>query len=81
VLGRRIERVADPMYANARGAALFAAVSLGLLPLAGAAAAVPVAGAFEPDPAARAVYEPLYREFARLYGRLRGTYARLNAGR
>ena len=33
------------------------------------------------DPAARAVYEPLYREFARLYGRLRGTYARLNAGR
>ncbi len=77
VLGRRLERVAQPMFAGLRGAAMFAAISLGRLTLAEVPALVPVDRVFEPGPDARA-YEPLYREFKGLYRRLRGTYARLN---
>ncbi len=78
ILDRRIERVAEPMYANLRGAALFAAMSLGKSDLAGAAATVRVDSTFDPDPRARAVYEPMYGEYRRLYHRLHGMYARLN---
>ena len=78
VLGRRIERVADPMYANLRGAALFAAISLGKRSLDDVRGVVEVSETFEPNPEARAVYEPMYREFKHLYDRLHGVYARLN---
>jgi len=81
VLGRRIERVADPMYANLRGAALFAAMSLGKLSIDDVRSMVRVTDTFEPDPQARAVYEPMYREFKHLYDRLHGVYARLNGTR
>jgi xylulokinase len=78
ILGRRVERVAEPMYANLRGAALFAAMSLGRMALDDARENVLVTDVFEPRPEARATYEPMYAEFKRLYGRLHGTYARLN---
>jgi xylulokinase len=78
VLGRRIERVAEPMHANVRGAALFAGLSLGKLTMDDVPAAVHVSDTYEPDSAARAVYEPMYAEFKRLYGQLHGVYARLN---
>ena len=78
VLGRRIERVAEPTFANLRGAALFAAIALGKIALDDVRALVPVTDTFEPDPAARSVYEPMYREFKNLYDRLHGVYARLN---
>ena len=79
ILDRRIERVADPMYANLRGAAFFAAMSLGRLELADVTSRVGVTATFEPDEDARKVYEPMYREYRRLYQRLHGVYARLNA--
>ena len=78
ILNRRIERVADPMYANLRGAAFFAALSLGMLERADVAARVRITGLFEPTERARAVYEPMYGEYRRLYHRLHGVYARLN---
>jgi Sugar (pentulose and hexulose) kinases len=79
VLGRRIERVVEPMYTNLRGAALFAAMSLGKISLDDVRSLVRVTATFEPDPGARATYEPMYAEFKGLYGRLHGMYARLNA--
>jgi len=79
ILGRRVDRVADPMYASVRGAAMFAAMSLGKLSVDDMASRVPVEAGFEPDPQARLVYEPMYSEFKRLYSALHGTYARLNA--
>ena len=79
ILDRRIERVAAPMYANLRGAALFASMSLGNIDLAGAATRVHVDATFEPDPRAHAVYKPMYAEYRRLYHRLHGMYERLNA--
>jgi len=78
VLGRRIERVAEPTYSNLRGAALFAAMSLGKITLDDVRSLVRVTTTFEPDPDARATYEPMYAEFKRLYGQLHGGYARLN---
>ena len=81
VLNRRIERVADPMHANLRGAGLFAAMSLGKLSLQDLADLVRVTDTYDPDPDAHAVYEPMYREFVRLYGKLDGFYARLNGRR
>lgn len=80
ILGRRIERVAEPMYANLRGAALFAAISLGKISLDDVRGLVRVTAAFDPDPSARATYEPMYSEYRRLYGRLHGVYSRLNGG-
>ena len=81
VMGRRIERVADPMYANLRGAALFAGISLGKLSLDDVRGMVRVTDTFEPNPTARAVYEPMYGEFKHLYDRLHRVYARLNRTR
>ena len=78
VLGRRIERVADPMYGSLRGAALFAAISLGKLSIDDVRGAVRVTDVFEPDDKSRRVYEPMYAEFKRFYGALHGSYARLN---
>jgi xylulokinase len=78
VLGRRIERVAEPTLGNLRGAALFAGIALGKLTLDDVPALVPVTDTFEPDAPARTVYEPMYREFKNLYARLHGMYARLN---
>jgi xylulokinase len=79
ILGRRIERVADPMFASLRGAGLFAAISLGKISLDDVRGLVRVTHVFEPDRDAREVYEPMYSEFKRFYGSLHGSYARLNA--
>jgi xylulokinase len=78
VLGRRLERVADPVSANLRGAALFAAISLGKLALEEVPGLVRVTEVFEPDPEAVSVYAPVYAQFKRLYGRLHDVYAGLN---
>ncbi|MFI5283349.1 MAG: FGGY-family carbohydrate kinase [Candidatus Dormibacterales bacterium] len=78
ILGRRVERVADPMFASLRGAGLFAAISLGKLTLGDVPDLVTVTRAFEPDSHRHEVYEPMYSEFKRFYGRLHGSYARLN---
>ncbi len=78
ILDRRIEQVAEPMYANIRGAGFFAAMSLGRMQLGDVAERVRITRTFEPDPAAKQVYAPMYAEYRRLYHRLHGVYARLN---
>lgn len=81
VLNRRIEKVADPRFHSLKGAALFAAISLGKLSLDEVSDRVAVEKVFEPIPEHRRVYEPMYAEFKRIYGSLHGMYARLNGGR
>jgi xylulokinase len=78
ILGRRLERVAEPTYANLRGAGLFAAISIGRMALEDVRDMVRVTSSFEPESDARAVYEPMYEEFKRFYDRLHASYARLN---
>ncbi len=81
VMDRTIERVASPLLANLRGAALLA----GHGPRSAVRprevrGLVGVDGVFRPDPARRAAYDRLYREFPRLYRAQRGMFARLNRG-
>jgi xylulokinase len=45
------------------------------------AGTVPIARAFEPDPAHRQVYDTLFPELVNLYRSTRRIYARLNAQR
>lgn len=78
ILGRPMERVAEPAYANVRGAGLFAAISLGHASVDDVRAMVRVTDSFEPRPEARATYEPMYAEFKQFYSRLHASYRRLN---
>jgi xylulokinase len=81
VLGRVVRQAADPVLANARGAALQASVALGHLRWDEVAASVPITRSFEPDPTRRRVYDTLFPEFVNLYRGTRKIYARLNAQR
>ncbi|MGH9297430.1 MAG: xylulokinase [Acidimicrobiales bacterium] len=79
VMERTIERVALPLHANLRGAALFAGLALGVLSREDVRNAAPVDMTFEPGAAARAVYDQLYGEFPKLYKTQRSMFSRLNA--
>jgi xylulokinase len=81
VLGRVVRQAADPVLASARGVALQASAALGHLGWDEAAATVPIARTFEPDPARRRVYDRLFPEFVNLYKSTRKIYARLNGRR
>jgi len=79
ILGRPVERVADPAEAQVRGVALMALVQLGRLTWAQAEERVPVDRVFSPDPATTPGYEHQYQAFAKAYGRLKSWYRFLNA--
>jgi xylulokinase len=81
VLDRPVERVADPRNAQLRGVARWAQVCLGEISLLEAGRGVVVDQTFSPGGTERAEYQRLYREYRRLYGTLKGTYARLNTRR
>ena len=78
VCDRVIRRVAEPQHANARGAAFVAWLALGRQTLDELNRAVTIEKTFHPDPAARAAYAPLYREFLKLYKAHKPIHARLN---
>lgn len=78
VCDRQIRRVADPQHANTRGAAFVAWLALGRQNLDQLNEAVTIERTFHPDPAARAIYAPLYAEFAKLYKANKAIHARLN---
>lgn len=78
VLNREIRRVRDPVQANARGAALLAAVALGWLRFEDIPALVEHDRVYTPDPVNRAVYEELFAAFLEAYRCNRRLYRRLN---
>jgi xylulokinase len=78
VLDRRIERIADPLSCNARGAALLAGLALGAVRRDEIADLVPTDRTFTPNPANRAVYDRLFAELPRLYKAQKPMFARLN---
>ena len=80
-MGRTIERVADPNYANLKGAAIFAGLALGAVGKQEVRDLVKVDGTFRPDPATRDEYERLYAEFPKLYKAQKGMFRRLNKPR
>ena len=78
VLDREIRQVENPVRANARGAALLAAIALGRSSVEDAGRKVKIARTFHPDPATRATYDALYAEFGTLYKQNKAMYSRLN---
>jgi xylulokinase len=78
VMDRTIERVADPLHTNLRGAALLASLALGAVRRDEVRGLIPVDRVFEPDPATRAAYDRLYAEFPGLYKSQRKMFTRLN---
>lgn len=78
VLGRRVERPVHPVHTGLRGAAVLAGIAVGAVDPATADQLTEVEATFEPQPAAGAVYERLYREFPRLYRTQKAMFRRLN---
>jgi xylulokinase len=70
--------MADPIQANARGAAILAAVAMGFGTFEQIAGKVPVARVFQPAPERKALYGELFAEFVRLYKANKAAHARLN---
>jgi xylulokinase len=79
VTGRKVETVANPQEAGAVGAALTAAVGLGLYPgFESLRDVVQVEHEFQPRAENAEVYGVLYRAYQSLYRRLRGLYREVN---
>lgn len=78
VCDRTIERVAEPLHAGLRGAALFAAIGLGEVSATEVRALIPLDGTFRPNIANRAVYDRLFGEFPGLYKAQKAMFGRLN---
>jgi xylulokinase len=79
VLDREIRQVEHPIRANARGAALLAALALGHCTVADLSAKVKITATFRPDPAHRSTYDDLYRHFRTIYQRNKAMYRKLNS--
>jgi xylulokinase len=78
ILDRPIHGVADPILANARGAALQACVALGEAGFERAGDLVPVERTYEPNPDLRGIYDELFAAYLDAYQRLKPLHRRLN---
>jgi xylulokinase len=78
VLGCTIHQAEDPVLANARGAALIAAVGIGELTWADIPGRAQIAHSYQPDPDRKAVHDRQYQTFTALYRKTRRLYLRHN---
>ncbi len=78
VLGRTINRAADPIMVNVRGAGLLAHAALGNITFDDVSNLVPIADSHEPDPANFDVYERLYDGFRSIHKANRRLYRKMN---
>ena len=81
VLDRPIRQVADPVLANARGAAFAASVALGHLRWEDIPAKIEITETFHPNPDHRATYDRAFTAFVDLYKQNKSGFARLNRAR
>jgi xylulokinase len=81
VMGRTIERVAEPLQGNLRGAAMFAALALEDVAPEEIDSLVRVDARFEPDANLAPTYDRLFGEFPKLYRAQKAMFARLNGPR
>ena len=79
VLERPIDRVADPLSANVRGAAFVAAVGLGRLEVDDIASLVPVEKRYMPNQDHRSIYDELFKAFLEIRKNNEAMYNRLNS--
>ena len=78
VLDRPIDRVADPLSANVRGAAFVAAVGLRKLQVDDIAELVPIEKRYAPNPRNLTTYDELFRAFLEIQKHSTGLCQRLN---
>jgi xylulokinase len=82
VTHRKIETVSDPQEAGAVGAALVAAVGLGIYPdFESLRKVVKVDRAFEPQSENSEIYDSLFHSYKEVYSNLRNFYRKLNKKR
>ncbi len=79
VMNREIRQVEHPIRANARGAALLAALALGHSTVEEISRKVKITETFRPQAANRAVYDEMFGEFRTIYKQNKAMYSRLNA--
>jgi xylulokinase len=80
-LHREIRVVADPIRANARGAALLAALALGRLDVDGVARSVEVVATYRPDAASGSTYDDAYGAYRAFHKATKGWYRSLHGRR
>jgi xylulokinase len=78
VMNRTIERPADPMHANLRGAGLAAGVASGRIAVGEVSGLEPVERTFTPDPATRQIYDRLFGPFPKRYRADKPMFRHLN---
>jgi xylulokinase len=79
VLNRPIDRVADPLSANVRGAAFVGAVGLGKLNVEDIPSRVPVEKRYRPNRNHRLIYDELFKAFVEIQKKSEAMYNRLNS--
>lgn len=78
VMNVEIKQVADPIYANARGAAWIAAAGLGEIKFTDIPELIQFRRAYQPQVQNRAVYDRGFENFQLIYKQMKGVYRRLN---
>jgi xylulokinase len=78
VMNVEIKQVADPLYANARGAAWIAAVGLGEIAFSDVPQLVQFKGTYHPNLHNRAIYDEKFEIFQTIYRQMKDIYRRLN---
>ncbi|MBV6395763.1 MAG: Xylulose kinase [Anaerolineales bacterium] len=79
VLNVEIRQVADPIYANARGAAWIAAVGLGEISFADVPRLTTIRKTHMPTRENQALYDERFAVFVQIYKQMKSVYRRLNA--
>jgi xylulokinase len=78
VMNLQVNQVADPICANARGAAWIAAVGLDLIKFHEIPSLVQVKQSYHPDAANRTLYDEKFEIFQQIYRQMKGIHQRLN---
>lgn len=79
VMNVEIHQVADPMYANARGAAWLGAVGVGEINFSDVPQLAKINRVYYPQPGNRALYDGRFKVFTKIYKQMKGVYQQMNA--
>ncbi len=78
ILERKIRKIKDPRFANARGAAVLALVALNLTSFEETSQKIVVEKEFIPEKINAPIYRTLFKEYLSVYASNKNIYARLN---
>jgi xylulokinase len=79
VMNVEIKQVADPIYANARGAAWIAAAGLGEIQFSDIPQLVQIKRIYKPRPLNRILYDERFAIFQQIYSQMKQIYHKLNS--